>query len=315
MIFFRRLKLPTKKFYYKRENISVHKMSEDLIWIPNLLAMPLGADIFSDDFNPHNLLFYYSLFSLAFFTIAHIYAMFLYSNDTTKLTFTFATFGLAIQTCGKLYTFLIRRPDILKTLEMCRKFVKFNNDEKPQNCFEKWLIIGFNSISIMTILFFMVGIFIIFSPVLLYFMFGTVSLIVGTVIPYTDPDTKVGYIMNYIIQVPGVIQAVLTFLTAEMDVVIFLIHCLAFNESLECLIDDLQFLILQENNVKNKEDIQLILKKLIEGHNLCYEFLDNFESSFQFYHMIEIGGAMYCSVISLFAITKVGIIFNILFSQ
>jgi hypothetical protein len=306
MKFWQKIKLPSKSFYFRKSNVSTKEMSEKLFWIPNELAKPIGCNIFSEDFNWKTLLFAHLVFILVSFTIFHLYSLYVFRNEFPRFMFVLITMNIILQSFGKFHAFLIKRPDIMKTVYLCKEFLIFAENQDMINCFEKWLLIGFHAETGVAVSIGLTVIVVTTFPAFIYFYFDVVTLIVGCLIPFTSDQTIIGYSINYIFQVDGCLVALLAFVTALMDVICFLVHFLAFYESLEVLIDKLKSLAVIENkSTEERKEIKRILNKIIDGHNMCYEFLDNFESSFMFYHMLEVGASMSATVMSLYAITKV----------
>jgi hypothetical protein len=306
MKFLKKIKLPTKYFYFRKNHVTTEEMSEKLFWIPNEMAKPLGCNIFSEDFTWKTILFAMLMTIFLIFTISHFYSLYIFRSDVSRFMFVLITMNLVVQSFGKLYTFVTLRPDIMKTVYLCKSFLRFCENQEMRDCFEKWLLIGFHGEVAVAFCLTIAYIFVVTFPAIIYLVFDSVTLIAGCVIPFTDDQTTIGYTINYTFQSIGGFLTILAFSTALMDVICFLVHFLAFYESLEVLIEKLKSLakIKKKTDDQNKE-IKRILNKIIDGHNMCYEFLDNFESSFMFYHMIEIGASMSATVMSLYAITKV----------
>lgn len=305
MSFLKKIKLPSKFFYFRRNNVTIEEMSAKLFWIPNELAKPLGCNIFSEDFNWKNNLFYLSMLVLFIFVTSHINALFIYKDDFKMFIFVVITACMIFQVFGKLHAFIIKRPAMWETVCMCRNFLTFVEDERMRNSFEKWLLIGFHGEALVALVFALLFVFVLILPGIIYLLFDVALTIAGCIIPFTDIKTPLGFTTNLCFQMIGAFLALLAFTTAIMDVVCFLVHFLAFYESLEILLDKLESLIDAEKTVEVEDEIKRILNKLVDGHNMCYEFLDTFESSFMFYHMFEIGGSMCATVLCLYAVTKV----------
>lgn len=294
----------TKQFYLKKQISSVEEMSARLFWIPNSLVIWMGCNIFSEDFTTKSLKFCNLILIYIIFSISQINSLF-QQEGLEKLLFKLITFGILIQSFGKLYAFIIRRPDLMKSVELCKMFIGYLENSEMHNCFKKWIMIGFYAESILSFLFFIVMIFFLTYPVILYLVFDIVTLILPVVIPFTDETTILGFILNYFFQAVVCSMAFMAFLAAIMDVVIFVVHCLAFFETLEIMLDLLQNMIEIEQNAETLKEKQRIMRKLAEGHNWCYEYLDNFENCFQFYHLCDIASSIFITVLCLYGVTKV----------
>lgn len=217
----------TKQFYLKKQVASVEEMSARLFWIPNSLVIWMGCNIFSEDFTTKSLKFYNLIFIYIIFSVSQI-SSFFQQDGLEKLLFKLITFGILIQSLGKLYAFIIRRPDLMKSVELCKMFIGYLENSEMHNCFKKWIMIGFYAESILSFLFFMVLVLFLTYPVMLYLVFDIVTLILPVVIPFTDNATILGFTLNYLFQAVVCLMAFMAFLAAIMDVVIFVVHFLAF---------------------------------------------------------------------------------------
>lgn len=304
----KKIERQTKLFYLKSENVTVEEMSARLFWIPNSLVIWMGCNIFSEDFTTKTIKFSMSMLVMVVFTISQIYSLHFYRNNFPKLLFTCIGVGLIIQTFGKLYAFIIRRPDLMKLVQLCKKFLAYCENGKMRQCFDKWIMIGFHAETILSVVFVTTLIFFLTYPVFLYLIFDSVTLIFAVVLPFTDDLSNLGYTINYAFQILSACLAILAFLAAIMDVVIFVVHFLAFYEVLEILLDALQDSIKSEQTAEVMKEKDRIMKKLIEGHNWCYEYLDGFESSFQFYHLCDIASSIFSTVLCLYGVTTVSVL-------
>lgn len=294
----------TKLFYLKTEIATIEEMSARLFWIPNSLVIWMGCNIFSKDFTTKSIKFFISMMLMLVTPIALLNSLFYYRGDMQSILFIFLCFGTFFQVSGKLYAFIIRRPDLMKSVELCESFLGYLENNEMRKCFENWIMIGFYAETILSFLFFTVLIFFITYPAFVYLIFGYVTMICPLVMPFTDDHSIHGFTLNYLIQAVMVAMAILGSLAAIMDVVIFVVHFLAFFESLEIMLKTLQKTILIPTEKNSKERLR-VLKKIALGHNWCYEYLDNFENCFQFYHLCDIASAIFGTVICLYGVTTV----------
>jgi len=308
MKFMRIIETATKQFYFKKQTASIGEMSARLFWIPNSLVIWMGCNIFSEEFTTKSLKFVQTMICMSVFAVSQVNSFFHDRNDLEKFLFKLITSSILLQTSGKLHAFILRRPDLMKSVELCKKFLTYLENDEMRICFEKWIMIGFYGETVLGFLFLAVLLLVLTYPAIVYAVFNSVTLIVPVVIPSTDEKSAFGYILNYFFQVILVSMTFMGFLAAIMDVVIFVVHLLAFFESLEIMLDLLQKLTRMKQTVETVDEKQRILKKLAEGHNWCYEYLDNFENCFQIYHLCDIASSIFGTVLCLYGVTKVFII-------
>lgn len=294
----------TKRFYLKTDITTIEEMSARLFWIPNSLVIWMGCNIFSKDFTVKSIKFFMSMTLMIIAIISLFNSLIYYRGNMQSILFIFLCFGTVVQVSGKLYAFIIRRPDLMKSVELCESFLGYLESDEMRKCFENWIMIGFYAETILSFLFFTVCGFFISYPAFLYLIFGSVNMICPLVMPFTDDQSIHGFILNYILQVFLCMMTFLGSLAAIMDVVIFVVHFLAFFESLEIMLKVLQNTIHMPTGKSSKERLR-ILKKLALGHNWCYEYLDNFENCFQFYHLCDIASSIFGTVICLYGVTTV----------
>lgn len=279
-------------------------MSARLFWIPNSLVIWMGCNIFSKDFTVKSIKFCMSMTLMTLSLIALFNSLYYHRGNKQNILFILLCFGSFFQVSGKLYAFIIRRPDLMKSVELCESFLGYLENEEMRKCFENWIMIGFYAETILSFLFFTVLIFFITYPAFVYLIFGFITSICPLVMPFTDDQSIYGFTLNYLLQAVLASMAILGSLAAIMDVVIFVVHFLAFFESLEIMLKILQKTILNPTGENSKERLR-VLKKLALGHNWCYEYLDNFENCFQFYHLCDIASAIFGTVICLYGVTTV----------
>lgn len=305
MTFSKRFEEAIKQFYLKSQKLPVKDMSAKLFWIPNSLVIWLGCNIFSEDFTTKSFKFARTMIILVTYTICLFNSCYYYRDDTQKLLFASILFAMFIQIIGKLFTFVMRRPDLMKLVEQCQRFIDYLENDAMLHCFEKWIMFGFYAESILGFLFLTGLILILIYPVLVYLILDFLTLIFPSILPFTDDRSILGFSLNYLCQIVFSITGIVGFLAAIMDVVIFVVHFLAFFEALEIMVDLLQEMIEAEQNSENVIEKQRILKKLVEGHNWIYEYITNFENSFQTYHLFDIAASIFATVLCLYGVTKV----------
>lgn len=296
-----------KDLYFKNAEITILEMSQTLLSIPNNLVKPFGGDALSDNFTPFTKRFYGSMAFGVFFIVCIIYSLFINRDDFGKIVNVCITLGPIIHIFGELNAFIFRRQEMLKTLAMCRKIIEFSddNDLRGRQCIEKWLIFGCHATSILVMIFTLTIAVVVIQPIFTYLFFGSEILLLGLIVPLTNPVNTSGFFINYVHQSVSISLAAIALLAGIMDIELFIIHFLAFYKYLEIVIYDMQQHILNDQTKESNLKFQLIFKKLIEGHNLCLEFLNNFESSFKFYHLAVVAASVYSTVVCLLVIVKI----------
>lgn len=272
----------------------------------------IGCDIFRENFSMLTKKFIFTIFMIFMVGYCYFYTMYRFRNDFEAFVFVTATVNMEFQGIAKIYTFVIKRTNLIELKNFCQKFIlfhsEFSENERMKKCFEKWFLIAMRLVIVISIYAFFVLLFLIIGPLILTMYFKKNILVIGFILPYFDKATFEGYTINYILQSLGSVVCVLGFIAALVVILVILIHFLAFYDSLEVLLEMLQNVLKSRENENSRifdDEIKRLLKKLIGGHNLCYEFIDGFESSFQFYHLSEIGGSMFATAVSVFAMMKV----------
>jgi hypothetical protein len=194
--------------------------------------------------------------------------------------------------------------NLRKMIKLSRNLIEYAENIKMRKCFEKWLNRGFHLGAFMTVNFSAIMIIMTASPIILLF-FNIKAMMIGVILPFSDTTSTEGFMSHYVYHFAVCLLCDLTFFAPFTLINDFLFHFLAFFDSLFVLVEILEDVIKAEKSDENDEEIKRILSKLVDGHNLCNEFLKTFESSFKYYHMIEIGGSMFGTAVQIFALRKV----------
>jgi odorant receptor len=297
-----------KQKFSERYNkiLDSNEMSSVLFKCPSFLLNLIGCDVFHEKFSVFTKKFFITILMVIIVGYCYLYSIYHFRNDFKRMIFALTTFNFEVQAISKIHTYVLNRNSVLELINMCKKFLKQMENDRMRNCFEKWFFIAF----CLSLFFVMIAtlffIFVITGPIIISWILEEKVLILGFIIPYSEKESLEGYTINYIFQVMGSILALIAFSASAIFIGIVLSHYMAFCESLEVLLDMLQSELNQkESKDYNDDEIKRILEKLINYHNFCYEFLDSFESTFQFHNLFEIGGSMFGTAVSVFAIMKV----------
>jgi odorant receptor len=295
-----------QKYYEKyKKHPSMEEMSSALFDYASFVFNFLGFDVFRNNFTWITKKFFVTILVVLVVAISYSYSIYHFQSDFEKVIFVMATINMEIQAIGIVYTAIVKKLNLLELKEFCKRFMKHTENDQMRKCFEKWFIIVFCVIVMFTIIAILVMIFIAFGPFIFSWILDEKVLLAGFVLPYSDKESLEGYTINYSFHVLCSLYCVIGFLAISIFISIFLCHYMAFYESLDELLNKLQKEICVEHSERNHDEMKRIFSKLIDCHNLCYEFLYLFESTFQLFHLLEVGGSMFGTAVSVFAITKV----------
>jgi hypothetical protein len=295
------------KLYYFENNmkITIEEMSERIFAILNKSLKIIGYDLYADISALLNIRFVSVMIFLGLISFSFGYSFYTFRNDFQNFIFMAIMFGALIQIYGKALGFLFGQKSLMEVIELCKSMIKFAENVMMKKCFEKWFLRCFHIGLLMTVFFSVLSVFLISSPAIIYVSLNVKTTIFGFILPYCNNDTIQGYMIHLIFHSSSATVGCLVFCGTLTYINDLLFHYLAFFESLNVLVDQLQELINSKKSIENDEEIKRILAKLIEGHNLSFEFLKAFESAYKIYHLIEIGGSMLGTCVGVFAMRKV----------
>lgn len=190
-------KLPSKATYFASDSLSPLDMFKKILESLSKLAELLGANIFSEDFTPCNPLFIFSLASLFSYIGMALYELHMFAGDLFRVCFLFVSLSVAIQSCCKIYVFVVQRDRILDLIKRIEKFIANFNTEKANQIMEKWLMISahIGVALVVTLVGSMVLLFI--YPLIFYSFTREKILHFGFELPFIDWHTNIGYTLNF----------------------------------------------------------------------------------------------------------------------
>lgn len=194
------IKLPSKKFYFASDSMTSIEMCRKSLKVASFFGGFIGCDIYNPNFTRTNILFIILIIDLIFYLSISIYNIYLFRDDFVRMIFCIATLGMGFQGIAKLYAFIIRRNDVLKLSSMAESFHQNSKNLKNKNSFENAILNFAHVASFLTIIFILCGVAIIICPGIIYLITNKRVLHFGFILPWIDPESIHGYILNFLYQ-------------------------------------------------------------------------------------------------------------------
>ncbi|CAG9798549.1 unnamed protein product [Chironomus riparius] len=258
----------------------------------------IGCDIFSSDFKRTKLWIFVIFLDFITYIPINIYDVYLFRDDFIRDMFCLVTLGNGFQGGMKLYTFIRKKDSLLKLFTIAEEFIVNIRCRDCSKSFKKWLIVACNAIFVVIVLFAIGGTLILVYPAIVYILTGKRILHFGFILPFINPDTVSGYLINdlhHILQFYITINGLFT--TLNMTILIVVV-ALAKYETLCVLIDQLNDLIIL--NVQNQKKIKEIFVEIVQEHVKLLEYLTFFNENFSLYYLVEIFSVGFQTTVTLF---------------
>jgi len=283
------------------ESSATHDVYSRIVYFNDWLLKLIGCNIFSTSFsyvNPKLI-----IVILDFFTYVpiNIYDVYLFRDDFIRDMFCLVTLGNGFQGGIKLYTFIVQRKNLLKIFSTAEEFIVDMKDRDCSDKFKKWLIISCHVIFGLVILFLFTALLIFIYPAVVYVFVGARSLHFGFILPAIDPETIIGYSLNFLHHTLQIYITIIALVSTLNITVFIIIIALAKYEALCVLLDQLNTLI--TFRVQDQKQINEKFTEIIQEHVKLIDFLAFFNEIFSPYYLFETFSLAFQTTVTLFTCT------------
>ena len=260
----------------------------------------IGCHIFSTDFSYLNPWLLVLILDFITYVPINIYDVYLFRDDFIRDMFCLVTLGNGFQGGIKLYTFVLQRNNLLEIFSTAEEFIvdMENRDCSEKFKFKKWLIISCHVIFGLSALFLFAGVLILIYPAIVYILIGERTLHFGFILPAIDPDSIVGYTLNFMHHTLQIYITIFALFTSLNMTVFTIIIALAKYASLYALLNQLNILI--TSNIQDQKKIKEKFVEIIQEHVKLLDYLMFFNRKFSLYYLVEIFSIGFQTTVTLF---------------
>lgn len=227
----------------------------------------IGAHIFSPDYktmSPALLIIFFDLITYLMISVQNIY---MFREDFVRVVFCTVTLGMGFQGAIKLYTFIVRRPGILKLAELVERFYEHSTTDRIiDEIFQSWNLIFCHASILGMIIFYGCTILTFLFPVVYYLIFHERILHFGFIIPGSDSETYFGYSLNFAHQTLQMYLVINALYVSTSYALYFMLNAFAQYDVLHYQVSHLTKLIIGNKNNKNNRNIKKCLSRITEEH-------------------------------------------------
>jgi hypothetical protein len=256
-------KLPTKATYFKSDKLSSTEMFHELIKATNFLGKLVGCPIFSPDFTIVNPIFFVLVVDIVIYLAVSFQNIYAFREDFERQIFCVVTLGMGFQGIVKLYTFVFRRPNILKLMEIAEEFHKASSDKK---IFERRMMISAHVGSFFGFVFMGADLLVFIYPAIYYAIVGTKILHFGFIFPGIDWTTPLGYSLNFMFHTYQLYAVITGIYISSFLTVFLMLNAFGQFETLELEIENLGELAKRNRKNRNDEKISNLMKTITDEH-------------------------------------------------
>lgn len=176
-----------------------------LIKRQRLLLKLIGIDCYDPAFRIHSLTFMLVCLALTFFVIS-LYDLYLFRDDLFNFVYVLITIFFATIGIGHISVFLLCSKLLAELLEQSYRTYRLVVDDQREQRILQWYTRLFQrAVDGYTLVFIGTSVAAGLLPLAIYLLSGDRVLPYGVVLPFVDPDSLVGYELNYIYQVSCII--------------------------------------------------------------------------------------------------------------
>lgn len=286
------------KLFKISESSTNHEIFKQTVDFLNFVSSFIGCNVLSSNFKLANLWILILVLDFITYMPINIYDLYLFHNDFIRCMFCVVTLGNGFQGGIKLYTFIMKRKNIQRIFTNAEKFIV---DTKCCSCsqkYNKWLILSCHIIFALTILFLLAGLLMFIYPAIVYIWRGHRTLHFGFILPAIDPETSVGYLLNFLhhtLQIYSLCIALLYTLNATIFAIMV---SLAKYETLYVLLDQLNDLITVRTQDQKKLKEKFV--EIMQEHIKLIDYLKLINKIFTTYYFVEILSMAFQTTVTLF---------------
>jgi hypothetical protein len=241
-------------------------MSRKIIKATDSIGKLTGCHIFSPDFVFFHPAFIVMMIDLVTYLSVSFDNIYEFRKDFERQIFCVVTLGMGFQAIMKIYTFVVRREDVLKLLKLAEDFHESSNDPKVAKIFEKWMMVMAHIGGFLALLYSAVALLIFIYPAIFYLIVGTKILHFGFILPGIDWTTPTGYIINFIFQTYQIYGVVSSFFATCIYMIFFIINVFGQFELIEVEVEKLGELAVRNKKNVNDEKIKNSMKQITNEH-------------------------------------------------
>ncbi|XP_058833755.1 putative odorant receptor 83c [Topomyia yanbarensis] len=275
------------------------EFSAQLLVIPNRVASIVGLDVYSPDYTVPNRNLMYSLISVCIFYYIDTTSAYEMRHEPENLINCLVTFGIGIQIIGKVFTFVYFRKDLIGMHEYTLVLLKEECNPRTKPMLMGKLFLLSVILKTMLICYAFTSVVLDVVPLLFLWQTGEKILPFGFYIPYIDPNSWSGYLLNYALQI------LLTVFVSSGDMgpdCIYVIILMNAFIQIDLLVSSLQEVNRQIE--LGDEEMANCFQKIIKRHQEHLKYLRTVENVFRFNFFVTFASLASVLVTALFAVVK-----------
>ncbi|XP_052871773.1 uncharacterized protein LOC128277363 [Anopheles cruzii] len=261
----------------------------------------MGVSMFKRDWNLCHLVFVFGNMILTIYLISVFYTGILYRREITKLIFCVSTFGFGIQALVKIIFFVFKRSRVLDLNEVNLRYYKtmLHESERVRRVICENITLSYIVVkgTFYIYLAFVVASLVI--PGLASFFLPERILPFGFILPFVDPDSFVGYVLNYCSQSIAAYYYWRISAGSDCTIVFNLLTASGQLDGLMTLIDELND---QLESGEAPAAIRKKIVKIIQQHQYHRDYLSQLMDFLYLYHIGSVGFGVLTMIISVMGI-------------
>nr|XP_040238048.2 putative odorant receptor 83c [Anopheles coluzzii] len=272
-----------------------------LIKRQRLLLKLIGIDSYDPAFRIHSLTFMLVCLALTFFVIS-LYDLYLFRDDLFNFVYVLITIFFATIGIGHISVFLLCSKLLAELLEQSYRTYRLVVDDQREQRILQWYTRLFQrAVDGYTLVFIGTSVAAGLLPLAIYLLSGDRVLPYGVVLPFVDPDSLVGYELNYIYQVsciiwtpPGLVASVCMLFGLVLNI------CIQY-DILAVKLQDLDELIRSPHPHRDAM-IGCKLRSILRNQQRLISFIANIEAAKNVLSAVEVLSLGLQIVITLFVL-------------
>ncbi|XP_040172351.1 putative odorant receptor 83c [Anopheles arabiensis] len=272
-----------------------------LIKRQRLLLKLIGVDSYDPAFRIHSLTFMVVCLALTFFLIS-LYDLYLFRDDLFNFVYVLITIFFATIGIGHILVFLLCSKLLAELLEQSYRTYRLVVDDQREQRILQWYTRLFQrAVDGYTLVFIGTSVAAGLLPVAIYLLSGDRVLPYGVVLPFVDPNSLVGYELNYIYQVsciiwtpPGLVASVCMMFGLVLNI------CIQY-DILAVKLQDLDELIRSPHPHRDAM-IGCKLRSILRNQQRLISFIANIEAAKNVLSAVEVLSLGLQIVITLFVL-------------
>jgi hypothetical protein len=270
----------------------------------NSRGLFFGVNALDEDYTIFNLRIVPLTFNLISFAFVISYNFKINSDDLEKFVFCFVTFCLLIKAALKMTSFLGFHKELKLLIKNCEKVYQTLEKYDTENILAKNTVYLGYITNTMFVLYSCAGITSILYPFVLKLIGKELMLPYGFQLPFIEPFSVVGFILNYLYSCLCCFNCVGGFSVSDMMFALTVFPFVGGYQMLIKMIKDLNTL----DNVKDEEEMEKreeLLHEIIQLHQTLLMFIEETEKFNRLSTLLNLGINIFQSVASLFALISI----------